>query len=280
MAAAKTRTEGNEGFVSSSKGITLSVVSLGVWMLTLILFKMTDAIAKGTVDYKAFCLFASFILSVATGIYISRLIYPPHDKWRGLAIFLNILLIYSSANGIQTAHAALEKPAPGKTTKPASELALFGLLDVRPWLVDATSKETIQSFSAENKKLAEDNKKLTTEVSRLNQLMIDNDKTGIVKDFADTIQVLQTENINLKTQIQTLQQQLAGENKDDLVNQLRKEIARLGNQLKQLETYIRNYDVARKQWINKINTDKKFNVFVSKFRKEVSMYLGKDYYYR
>ncbi len=278
MAAAKTRTEGNEGFVSSSKGITLSVVSLGVWMLTLILFRITDAIAKGSIDYQAFCLFSSFILSIATGIYISRLMYPPHDKWRALAIFLNILLIYSSANGIQTGNAALGKASSEKTNKPVSELALFGLLDTRPWLIDATSKTVIQNISAENRKLTDNNKNLSTEVAALKQLMIGNDKTGLMKNLSDTIHLLQTQNNELRAQVETLQKQPASENKDELVKQLQNEITELKNKLRQLETSANNYNMARQQWINKTNTDVKFRTFATKFRREVSIYMGKDYY--
>ena len=271
MAASKPKPEGNDGFVSSSKGITLSVVSLGVWILTLVFFQMADAIAKGKVDYPVFCLFASFILSVAVGIYMSKLIYQRDDKWRTLAIFLNILLIYSSANGIQAGHAAIAKAESQKTDKPISQLALFGLLDARPWLTDAISKEKIKSLTAENASLL-------GQVTELRQVMNANDQSGVVKNFTDANQNLHVENDHLKARVESLQGQLASENKDQLVQQLQNDISNLNSQLWQIQERIAKYNSIRNQWINKVNSDEKFMGFVSKFRQGIAQFMGMDYY--
>lgn len=241
MATSKPDPQGNEGFVSSSKGITLSVISLGVWTLSLILFRMADAIVKGKIDYQNFCLFASFILSVASGIYISRLIYQRTDKWRTVAMVLNILLIYSSANGIQAGHAALAKAEAKKTDKNISQLALFGLLDARPWLRDAVSTEKIKTLSAENAGLVK-------QVSELKNRSFPENNDVVIKNLTESNRYLQNENENLR------------------------------NQLGQIKERIDGFNSIRAQWLNKEKTDERFKVYVSKFRESLTQYLGSEYY--
>jgi|GEM_PF-3191031 len=56
MTVKKSPEEGFDGFITSSKGITLSFVSLAVWAVTLLAYRMTSVIAGKQLTYDVFCL--------------------------------------------------------------------------------------------------------------------------------------------------------------------------------------------------------------------------------
>ena len=177
--AGKVKEEGFEGFVTSSKAISLSIVSVCVWGFTLLFYKMVHVFTD--VDYAVFCLFCSFVLSLVLGIMISKNVYSKTDNLRIVAILLNIFLIYTSSNGIQAGNAAFSKPTEEnkeELKKTPEKFALFGLLDVRPWLPDATSKKKIQV-------LEEENRHLSNMVENYQATLKTNDQTGIIYKLVD-----------------------------------------------------------------------------------------------
>src|SRR5436190_15396160 len=98
------------GFISAKKGITLSVLGPAVWAFTLVFYQMGQAMYH-RLDYTTFCLFVSFGLSTLSGIYVSRSLYRNADLGgKALLAALTIILIYTSANGIQAGHSALGTP--------------------------------------------------------------------------------------------------------------------------------------------------------------------------
>jgi len=249
-----TNGEGYEGFVSSSKGITLSIVSLGVWGFTLIFYKMAVAVVSD-IDYKNFCLFCSFFLSLVLGIMISRTIYRRTDKLRVVAIMLNILLIYTSANGIQAGNASF--PSNDAENGERENGALFGFLDSRPWLQDAKSKTRIKNLQTINTRVQSDL-----------QVAIKN-----AEDYKAEVQKLKRENTLLLERV-NLMQSPGGPNMDDLYSR----INRQQEIMEGLKSKANDFNRLRGQWVNKIRTDREFSQFAESInRRLVSFQFPENY---
>lgn len=241
MATTTTPAEGFGGFITSSKGITLSIVSLGVWGVTLIFYRMAAAIFGPQLSYETFCLFTSFLLSLVLGIYISRGFYQKTDKFRYLAIGLNVLLIYTSANGIQAGNANFSTPAKAEKKDAATELALFGLLDVRPWLPDASSKATITSLTGQNEQLTANTKQLTAEVSQLkttiselNNVLNTRDNNKVLQQLLEENRRLRADSSQLATELNAFRNRPVPANRDEEVKRLQDENTRLNNRLRDM----------------------------------------------
>jgi|GEM_PF-2763583 len=160
------------------------------------------------------------------GIYISKGIYKRTDRFRHLTIFLNIFLIYTSANGIQAGHAFFETSQAGPKTE---QLALFGWLDARPWLPDATSKKMIHDL------------RVTTE-----QLSIENDSLK---------QLAMGDRYN--EEIKKLKEE---------INRLNARNQSLSDSLKLAHSRLADFEQTRSQWKEKLNTDTNFYKQVTIFK--------------
>lgn len=268
--AAKVREEGFEGFVTSSRAITLSIVSVCVWGFTLLLYKMTHVFTD--VDYEVFCLFCSFVLSLVLGILISKNVYSKTDNLRIVAILLNIFLIYTSSNGIQAGNAAFSKPQEvnkEELKKAPEKFALFGLLDVRPWLPDATSKKKIQV-------LAEENRYLSNIVENYQATLKANDQTGIINSLTMQNENLTKENADLKSEIISLREK--GES-SKTEGELRSTIESLQIRWNAFEQRVNEYVRIRGEWINKANTDKEFASFAELIKRRLPSFKFSEKYY-
>lgn len=140
-------------FLDPKKGISLPVISFGVWLSTSILFKLIAVFTK--VNYTTFSLFISLLLSIVAGYVISTMLYKRTNKKSfAIAVVLNILLIYAAANGVQASYAANADPVEDKNKVQAAGFVI-PFIDNRPWLPDASSKAEIQRLTALNEKLSQ-----------------------------------------------------------------------------------------------------------------------------
>lgn len=268
--AGKVKEEGFEGFVTSSKAISLSIVSVCVWGFTLLFYKMADVFTD--VDYAVFCLFCSFVLSLVLGIMISKNVYSKTDNLRIVAILLNIFLIYTSSNGIQAGNAAFSKPAEEnkeELKKTPEKFALFGLLDVRPWLPDATSKKKIQV-------LEEENRYLSNRVENYQATLKANDQTGIINSLTIQNENLAKENADLKSEIISLREK--GES-SKTEGELRSIIDSLQKRWNAYEQRVNEYVGIRGEWINKTNADREFASFAGLIKKRLPSFKFSEKYY-
>ena len=268
--AGKVKEEGFEGFVTSSKAISLSIVSVCVWGFTLLFYKMADVFTD--VDYAVFCLFCSFVLSLVLGIMISKNVYSKTDNLRIVAILLNIFLIYTSSNGIQAGNAAFSKPAEEnkeELKKTPEKFALFGLLDVRPWLPDATSKKKIQV-------LEEENRYLSNMVENYQATLKANDQTGIINSLTIQNENLAKENADLKSEIISLREK--GES-SKTEGELRAIIDSLQKRWNAYEQRVNEYVGIRGEWINKTNADREFASFAGLIKKRLPSFKFSEKYY-
>ena len=268
--AGKVKEEGFEGFITSSKAISLSIVSVCVWGFTLLFYKMADVFTD--VDYAVFCLFCSFVLSLVLGIMISKNVYSKTDNLRIVAILLNIFLIYTSSNGIQAGNAAFSKPAEEnkeELKKTPEKFALFGLLDVRPWLPDATSKKKIQV-------LEEENRYLSNMVENYQATLKANDQTGIINSLTIQNENLAKENADLKSEIISLREK--GES-SKTEGELRAIIDSLQKRWNAYEQRVNEYVGIRGEWINKTNADREFASFAGLIKKRLPSFKFSEKYY-
>lgn len=236
----------SSGFITSSKGITLSIVSLCTWAFTQILYKMTSIILGKNVSYEAFCLFVSLGISLLGGYYIVKQLYNKKDKLRNFAMGLNILLIYSSANGIQAGIAASStgytqstNGTTGKITVMPVQSALFGLIDTRPWLPDLTSKIAITELKTANNSLQF---KLDSVISKkteaTSQPSVDIDKLRfyLIDSIRGALNLSNNENPNIEA-----------------------------------------YEQLRNRWLQKEETDPDFRGSMYKFRDFMRKWMGQGY---
>lgn len=170
------------GFLTPGKAITISTMSLFIWILTGIIYKMMTFVASH-INYQAVCFFTSLLLSCICGFYlVKKILKDASLSTKVILGFANVILLYTSANGIQTGYCFISKP----TSSEMQQSSLIPFLIARPWLPD-------QLTTSENESLKEENKNLKEQLSSIP------DPSGYVK----TIQDLTTKNQELSQQLTT-----------------------------------------------------------------------------
>ena len=172
-----------EGFITTKRGFTLSSMSLFIWISTGILFKLTTYLVE-SIDYQAFCFFVSLLLSGLAGFYLTnRLVKNVSGSSRILLAVANILLLYTSANGIQSGYCFISQPSQNESVQ---ESSLIPFMLAKPWLPDKFQSSAIQDLDEKNKLLEKrvyelesytgDNSNLIKEIEKLktgNQSLVD-----------------------------------------------------------------------------------------------------------
>ena len=135
-----------EGFVTPAKAISLPGLSLGIWVATLIFYRILvemDFCPK----YTAFCFFTSLVFSVGGSfLAVNKMKLQASTGSKLFLVLMNTFVIYTSANGIQAGNSFLSNSEPGEVCQKAS---LIPLLTAASWLPDKDSRQTIAS-QAEN----------------------------------------------------------------------------------------------------------------------------------
>ncbi len=155
------------GFLTPGKAITISTMSLFIWILTGICYKVLTFVAS-CINYEAVTFFASLLLSCACGFYLVKKILKNASFFTKIILgFANILLLYTSANGIQTGYCFISKPVSGEV----QECSLIPFIVARPWLPDRYTETEIESLKEENKNLKAQNSESqnTSEIEFLKQ---------------------------------------------------------------------------------------------------------------
>ena len=131
-----------EGFVTPAKAISLPGISLGIWVATLIFYRML-VVMDLCPDYTAFCFFTSLLLSAGGSfLAVSKMKLQLATGSKLFLVLMNTFVIYTSANGIQAGNSFLSNSEPGEVCKKAS---LIPLLTSASWLPDKDSRETIEA---------------------------------------------------------------------------------------------------------------------------------------
>ena len=207
------------GFFTPGKGINQMMISLLIWFLTGIIYKISTFIFL-SVQYELVCFLSSLSLSIISGIMISRKLLMHQDASKKFLFGLaNILLLYTSANGMQSAYCFVYQPGANENIKAAF---IIPFPEARPWLPDLFHVSIILDLTSENERLKSDlsdaistttgdNTKLLNEMRYLRD---ENSRLRAQIDtFSKTQQPLdqvpsQTDNSDLHAQIETLLQRI------------------------------------------------------------------------
>lgn len=215
-----------EGFITTKKGFTLSSMSLFIWVLTGILFKLSD-IFFTSIDYQTFCFFVSLLLSGLSGFYLTnRLVKKASGSSKILLAVANILLLYTSANGIQSGYCFLSSDSYKDSTQ---QSALIPFMIAKPWLPDKFQATIIEGLEVQNKVLdrkvvelesyTADKSELIKEIEKLksrNQVLADSikglqiniDGTSDYWQIKEELKDSKETNKKLETNLATLQTRL------------------------------------------------------------------------
>ena len=266
-----------EGFITTKKGFTLSSMSLFIWIATGILFKLTD-ILIASIDYQTFCFFVSLLLSGLAGFFLtSRLVKNVPASSRLLLAVANILLLYTSANGIQSGYCFISSPSKNQQI---NESSLIPFLEAKPWLPDKFQSNTIAELKTKNEQLEQrvielqnftgDKSELIKEIDRLKEqnLFLRDSLNSIQSEsgnHTDNSQLLQeldrlrVENERLKNANEDLKLRLdrtTSEYSDlkNRFNELREKCAKTVDDYKKLAERVKEFNLLQSQWREKIGS--------------------------
>jgi hypothetical protein len=287
-----------EGFITTKKGFTLSSMALFIWIATGILFKLSDTFFAN-IDYQTFCFFVSLLLSGLAGYFLTnRLVKNVSASSRLLLATANILLLYTSANGIQSGYCFISSPSQNQI---ASQSSLIPFLEAKPWLPDKFQANTIDELKTTNEQLEQrvielqnftgDKFELIKEIDGLNE------QNRLLKDSLNRIQSgsgNQTDNSQLMQELERLKeenQRLQMTNEDlkrkldqttseysDLKNRynvLREKCAKTSDDYKKLTDRVKEYNLLQSQWREKIGSPN-----YNSLRRNIITSFGNDFYKR
>lgn len=285
-----------EGFITTKKGFTLSSMSLFIWILTGILFKLCLLIF-GSIDYETFCFLVSLLLAALAGIYLTnKLVKNVAGSSRLLLAVANILLLYTSANGIQSGYCFISQPSQNENVQSSS---LIPFMVAKPWLPDKFQFSIIQDLEEENQMLEEkiidlqsadpDNFDLINEIEKLrqaNRIMADSIRNiqPQLEDISDCsqiqreLEVLQLENQRLLNDNREIRAKLSSCLRDSerlnvVINELREKCSPLSNRIERLIERIHVYNSLQQQWREKFE-----NPELKSFEKRIITVVGGDFY--
>lgn len=149
-------------FITPKKAITISTISLVIWFVTGLSFKVLSVLFVN-IPYQSYALVVSLSLSILFSIYIVRKFFMNTDMFMKIIIgVLNTILIYTSANGAQATYSFLSPPDKTLESSTIQKGSLIPFLDARPWIPD-------KFLMVENEKLTKDKMALVLEKEELSR---------------------------------------------------------------------------------------------------------------
>jgi hypothetical protein len=132
-----------EGFATTKKGVTLPVLSTVIWILTGMGFFISCKVFNQS-DYVTFTFITSLGLSVFFGILLVRRMLRNADLLSKIVLgLINILMIYSSANGIQAGYCFFSQTDSDEIQCAETKASLIPFIPAKPWL-PARETRTVQ----------------------------------------------------------------------------------------------------------------------------------------
>lgn len=206
-------------FITPKKAITISTISLVIWFVTGLSFKVLSVLFVN-LPYQSYALVVSLSLSILFSIYIVRKLVMNTDMFMKIIIgIMNTILIYTSANGAQATYSFLSPPDKTSESSTIQKGSLIPFLDARPWIPD-------KFLMVENEKLTKDKMALVLEkeeLSRQNGLL--QTRIDLLKDsIPNRPDRTRNDNLLLRDSIAMLENNLAGCQKqnEELSRQLNK----------------------------------------------------------
>jgi len=210
-----------DDFITPKKAITISTISLVIWFVTGLSFKLLHVFIPD-LPYEGYALVMSLSLSVIFSIYIVKKLVSKSDLIMKIILgVLNTMLIYTSANGAQATYGFLssaDKKDDTNKTAMVSHASLIPFLDARPWIPDKilraeneTLKDEILKMKAENDWLLKQNEILKDSVNNPPKVT-DNSNTRNLQDSLKIYKVLlsncQKNNPKISDQWEALQERV------------------------------------------------------------------------
>jgi hypothetical protein len=285
-----------EGFITTKKGFTLSSMSLFIWISTGILFKLTTYLVE-SIDYQAFCFFVSLLLSGLAGFYLTnRLVKDVSGSSKLLLAVANILLLYTSANGIQSGYCFISQPSQNENVR---ESSLIPFMLAKPWLPDKFQSSEIANLEGKNKLLEKrvyelesytgDNSNLIKEIEELragNQSLVDSvnglrerlDNTTDDSQLRRELEELRVENRRLKDANRELNSKLERVTEEyssikNNYNALKEKCAGMQANYKRLTERVEEYNSMQNEWREIIASPN-----LRSLRKNIITAVGEVYY--
>lgn len=232
-------TADDSGFFVPGKGVNHMMVSLIIWATTGFIYKVSTLFFN-CVKYELVCFISSFALSLISGIIINRKLLKKHDFGKKFIYgFANILLLYTSSNGMQAAYCVTSKPGANETSNCAS---LIPFIEARPWLPALYHISILEDLSRENDRFKADLK----------------DTTGMTEkgELIDEISILKSVNRALQHEIDKLQ---PTQDNNPQQAQLSSDCNLLYDQIDTLQQRIQKFNQRQSDWkrladIKHINT--------------------------
>ncbi len=205
-----------EEIVTSDKGITLPTLSMSIWVATNILYGLLHLLfVKATDNYSTWTFVISLLLSIVCGIFlISKMIKEKTQPKKAIFIILNIVMLYTSANGIQAGYSVISTGNQPKsaTNDPKALHSGFSIpfINSRPWIPD-------KFLENENKNLASDKTQLQTELDSLltkrNTIDVSNNNaSGENRTLLEEISRLKNDYDNAQKKIDILMKKIQSHN--------------------------------------------------------------------
>jgi uncharacterized phage infection (PIP) family protein YhgE len=271
-------------------------MSLFIWISTGILFKLTTYLVE-SIDYQVFCFFVSLLLSGLAGFYLTnRLVKNVSGSSRILLALANILLLYTSANGIQSGYCFISQPSQNENVQ---ESSLIPFMLAKPWLPDKFQASAIQDLEGKNKLLERrvyelerytgDKFDLIKEIEKLkagNQSLVDSvnglrerlDNTTDDSQLRRELEELRVDNQKLRDANRELNSKLEQMTEQysslkNNYNTLREKCAGMQDNYKRLTERAEEYNRLQNEWREKIG-----NPELRALRKNIITVVGGDFY--
>ncbi|TRX61849.1 hypothetical protein FNH22_03480 [Fulvivirga sp. M361] len=176
----------SKDWISVSTVSSVSGLSGSIWLVTNFSYSLSNYIYTfsfdGKIDKTLFCLLLSLGLAVVLVPKIIHKFFPPiEDRTiRSFVIALNIILVISSANGLQTGFSAISSGGDQSVKK-----AEFFLFDSDPWLKPKGMKKEIEILKTEKEVVRQQLKAANQRIDSLNKKIGVETDLGAIEDFDD-----------------------------------------------------------------------------------------------